>query len=328
MVASDLVALPVCMMLALWLVRPGLQTPLPLWASIVPIAIGLPVLHLCGFYRSVIRFMGLHLLEAALKSTSLIALVLLLGIATTANWDAAARVSITFWFLGIVYIVGSRLAVRWLLHSRSAAGDRHSDLWRRRSRGPPRIGIDGTAENSFPLLSWTITRHCGTVINGLEVHSPASCPAIIDEFGVSRVLAGSALGVPSSPPGDHQSARAVAGSRPDDAGHRRIWFRETLAWTICARSISRIFSVAMRFHRYRVSSMPASEASLFWSPGAGGSIGSELCTQIAQLGPKRLDSPRSFRGRSVRGRSGSAGATRNAITLDVEIVALDRLRTS
>ena len=121
MFVADVLALPACLALAVWLVTPAIHAQLPVWIWAVPAIIGLPVLRLSGFYRSVVRFMGLELTTAALKGVSLVSIVLLmLCFAEAYEWTDAVRASATFWFLGIVYIVGSRLAVRWALQSRSA----------------------------------------------------------------------------------------------------------------------------------------------------------------------------------------------------------------
>jgi FlaA1/EpsC-like NDP-sugar epimerase len=124
MLLADAVALPTCLASAVWLVTPGVFATLPLWVWMIPLVLGVSLLGVGGFYRSVVRFMGLELVEAALKTLTLVALVLLLGIGWIDTWPDAARASAAFWLLGVVYVVGSRLLVRWLLQTRSAAGDR------------------------------------------------------------------------------------------------------------------------------------------------------------------------------------------------------------
>lgn len=124
MVLADVVAMPICVLLAIWLVTPEILPSLPPWLWIVPLLIGLPALRVWGFYRSVVRFMGLELVEAAVKTITWVSLALLVCIAIIDTWPDALRVSASFWFLGMVYLVGSRLTVRWLLQSRNATGDR------------------------------------------------------------------------------------------------------------------------------------------------------------------------------------------------------------
>ena len=94
MFIADVFALPACLALAVWLVTPAIHSRLPPWIWAVPAIIGLPVLRLSGFYRSVVRFMGLELTTAALKGVSLVSLVPVLGglvvfLATVAGFGAA-----------------------------------------------------------------------------------------------------------------------------------------------------------------------------------------------------------------------------------------------
>ena len=135
---------------------------------------GLSGLGLSGFYRSVVRFMGFELVAAAFKTVTVVSAVLVLTMGWTHAWPDAFRVGATFWLLGIVYVVGSRLTVRWLLQTRSAAGDcvviygagdagAHL-VTALRGRGDfvPVAFVDDN-----PTLR-------GAVINGLQVHAPQS----------------------------------------------------------------------------------------------------------------------------------------------------------
>jgi FlaA1/EpsC-like NDP-sugar epimerase len=287
MFVADVLALPGCLALAFWLVTPGIQSR-PAWIWAVPAIIGLPVLRLSGFYRSVVRFMGLELTTAALKGVTLVSLVLLmLCFAEAYEWRDAVRASVTFWLLGIVYIVGSRLAVRWALQSRNAGGEC--------------VVIYGAGDAGAHLATTLIGRGDfvpvafvddnpalrGAVMNGLEVHSPASLSGFIEEFGVSRVL----LALPSVSrrrrleiidqlerlPVHVQTmpdlVDLVSGqARVDDL--REVDFADLLGRE-SVPPISRLLEGCIRGRSVMVT-------------GAGGSIGSELCLQIAQLQPKRL----------------------------------------
>lgn len=287
MLAADLAALPACLILAVWLVTPEIQARLPLWLWAMPLLVGLPTLKLCGFYRSVIRFMGLELIAAALKSVSVVSVVLLFVIAAVDKWPDAVRASISFWFLGMVYIVGSRLTVRWLLQWRNAAGDR--------------VVIYGAGDAGAHLVSALISRSDfvpvafvddnpalrGAVINGLEVYPPASLPGFIHEFGVSRVL----LALPSvlrrrrlEIINQLEQLPVHVQTMPDTvdiiSGNARVDdIREVDITDLLGRDavppIPKLLDGCIRGKSVMVT-------------GAGGSIGSELCMQIARLGPKRL----------------------------------------
>jgi FlaA1/EpsC-like NDP-sugar epimerase len=287
MVVADFVAMPLSLLVAVWLVTPEIQGRVPLWLWAVPLVVGLPALSVCGFYRSVIRFMGLDLVEAALKSVTTISVALLFSVATVDSWPDAVRASATFWFLGMVYIVGSRLTVRWLLQSRNAAGDR--------------VVIYGAGEAGAHLVSALIGKGefvpvafvddnpalRGAVINGLEVHPPASVAGFIEEFGVSRVL----LALPSVSRrrrleviNQLEQLPVHVQTMPDTgdlvSGNARVDdIREVDITDLLGRDavppIPKLLDACIRGKSVMVT-------------GAGGSIGSELCMQIARLGPKRL----------------------------------------
>jgi FlaA1/EpsC-like NDP-sugar epimerase len=287
MVAADGLALPICLLAAVWLVTPELQALLPAWLWFVPPVIGVPVLTYCEFYRSVVRFMGLDLVEAALKGVTAISFILLLSIAAVDSWPDAVRAGATFWFLGMVYVVGSRLWVRWLLQSRKMTGDR--------------VVIYGAGDAGAHLASALIgggeflpvafiddnPALRGAFIHGLEVHPPASLAGFIEEFSVSRVL----LALPSVSRrrrleiiNQLEQLPVHVQTMPDTgdlvAGNARVDdIREVDITDLLGRDavppIPKLLDACIRGKSVMVT-------------GAGGSIGSELCVQIARLGPKRL----------------------------------------
>jgi FlaA1/EpsC-like NDP-sugar epimerase len=287
MLAADVVAMPICFALAVWLATPEIQQKMPIWLWALPVVPGLFVLRFWGFYRSVIRFMGLDLVEVAVKSITVISLVLMLAMAAVDPWPDALRASVTFWFLGMVYVVGSRLSVRWLLQSRNAAGDR--------------VVIYGAGDAGAHLASALIGRGNfvpvafvddnpalrGAVINGLEVHSPVALSAFIEEFGASRVL----LALPSVSRrrrleiiNQLEQLPVHVQTMPDTvdlvSGTARVDdIREVDITDLLGRDavppIPKLLDASIRGKSVMVT-------------GAGGSIGSELCRQIVLLAPHRL----------------------------------------
>jgi len=287
MFLADAVAMPVCLLLAVWLVAPEILQFIPVWLWFVPLIVGLPALAFWEFYRSVVRFMGLELVEAAFKTVTWISLALLLCVGLLDKWPDALRIGASFWFLGMVYLVGSRLTVRWLLQSRNAAGDR--------------VVIYGAGDAGAHLLSALAGRGefvpvafvddnpalRGAVINGLEVHAPIALSAFIEEFEVSRVL----LALPSVSRrrrleiiNQLEQLPVHVQTMPDTSdlvsGNARVDdIREVDITDLLGRDavppIPRLLDACIRGKSVMVT-------------GAGGSIGSELCTQILRLGPKRL----------------------------------------
>jgi FlaA1/EpsC-like NDP-sugar epimerase len=287
MLLADILALPASAAIAVWLVRPEIVSTLPRWLWLVPLVVGVTGLGIAGFYRSVVRFMGFELVAAAFKTMTVVAVVLLLGVGWVNDWSDAARASSTFWLLGMVYLVGGRLTVRWFLQSRNGAGDR--------------VIIYGAGEAGAHLVSQLQGRGDfvavafvddnialrGAVINGLEVHTPQGLKDLIDEFGVTRVL----LALPSISRrrrleiiNQLEQLPVHVQTMPDTAdlaaGNARVDdIREVDITDLLGRdpvpANPKLLEACVAGRSVMVT-------------GAGGSIGSELCLQIARLGPKRL----------------------------------------
>jgi FlaA1/EpsC-like NDP-sugar epimerase len=287
MFLADALALPASLLAAAWLVSPMLLDLLPMWVWLLPCVVGLLGLGASGAYRSVVRFMGFELVVAAFQALTLGALAILLAVALVDNWPDALRVSATFWLLGMVYVVGGRLTVRWFLQARNATGDR--------------VVIYGAGDAGAHLV--TELRGRGefvpvafiddnsslhrSVINGLEVLSPRDLPALIEELSVSRVL----LALPSVSRrrrleiiNQLEQLPVHVQTMPDTAdlaaGNARVDdIREVDITDLLGRDSvppnPKLLDACIRGKSVMVT-------------GAGGSIGSELCLQIAQLGPKRL----------------------------------------
>jgi FlaA1/EpsC-like NDP-sugar epimerase len=287
MLVADGFTLPVSALVAVWLVRPEILTSLPRWVWFIPLVVGVSGLGLAGFYRSVVRFMGFELVGAAFKSLTIVALVLAISIGAVDTWPDAFRVSATFWLLGMVYVVGSRLTVRWLLQTRNAAGDRVVIYGAGDAGAHLVAALQGRGEFvpiAFVDDSATLR---GAVINGLPVHPPQALTNLIEEFAVSRVL----LALPSITRrrrleiiNQLEQVPVHVQTMPDmadiAAGNAHVDdIREVDITDLLGRDTvppnPTLLDACVRGKSVMIT-------------GAGGSIGSELCVQIAQLGPKRL----------------------------------------
>ncbi|HEY9183156.1 MAG TPA: nucleoside-diphosphate sugar epimerase/dehydratase, partial [Gammaproteobacteria bacterium] len=260
---------------------------LPGWVWLIPPLVGVSSLGLAGFYRSVVRFMGFELVAAAFKTLTLVTLVLGLAIVANATWMDAVRVSATFWLLGMVYVVGGRLTVRWLLQTRNAAGDRVVIYGAGDAGAHLVTALQGRGE--FVPVAFVDDNATlrNAVINGLAVHPPQHLTSLIEEFGVSRVL----LALPSVSRrrrleiiNQLEHLPLHVQTMPDTAdlaaGNAHVDdIREVDITDLLGRDAvppnPKLLDASIRGKAVMVT-------------GAGGSIGSELCVQIAQLGPKRL----------------------------------------
>jgi FlaA1/EpsC-like NDP-sugar epimerase len=287
MLLADTLVLPVNLLVAAWLVTPHVIRELPVWVWVVPMLIGLSGLRFSGAYRSIVRFMGFELVVAAFQAVTFAALASFAVIAWVDTGPDAIRVSATFWLLGMVYVVGGRLTVRWFLQARNVTGDR--------------VAIYGAGDAGAHLV--TALRGRGdfvpvafiddnsalhrSVINGIEVCAPRDLSNLIEEFGVSRVL----LALPSVSRrrrleiiNQLEQFPVHVQTMPDTvdlaAGNARVDdIREVDITDLLGRDPvppnPKLLDACIRGKSVMVT-------------GAGGSIGSELCRQIAQLSPKRL----------------------------------------
>jgi FlaA1/EpsC-like NDP-sugar epimerase len=286
MLLADAVALPTATFVAGWLVTP--QGDLwPSWIMVVPLIFGLLSLNACGFYRSVVRFMGIELIVAAFKGVTFTTAAFILCLGWFENWPAAFRAGTAFWLFVMVYVAGSRMAVRLLLRSRRITDDRVV-IYGAGDAGV-HLATAIAARGEFTLIGFADDNPAlhGAVINGVEVYAPSALSHLIEEFDLSRVL----LALPTVSRRRRQEIinqlerlPVHVQTMPDIndliSGNARVdEIREVDIADLLGRDavppIAELLGACIEGRSVMVT-------------GAGGSIGSELCVQIAQLRPKRL----------------------------------------
>jgi FlaA1/EpsC-like NDP-sugar epimerase len=250
-------------------------------------AICLQIFQFRGLYRSIVHFMGLDLIQHAFESVTIAAIGMLLVAAWFSAPVVALKFGITFWLLALIYLAGSRFAVRLLLRERGDKGDRvliygagdagahlANALYERAEFTPA-----GFVDDNASLQ--------GIVINGLEVNSPAHLPQLVETLDISRVL----LAMPSvTRRRRRQILSRLEGlpvhvqTMPDIgdlvAGHARVdEIREVDVADLLGRDavppLPELLHACIRGRSVMVT-------------GAGGSIGAELCRQICHLSPSKL----------------------------------------
>jgi FlaA1/EpsC-like NDP-sugar epimerase len=286
MMAADGVALPLCAVLAISLVAPA-STLNPVWVALLALVGGIVSLRATGFYRSVVRFMGLELIVAAFKSVTFTAAILMLWIAVAESWAFAARPSTAFWLLALVYVAGSRTIARSMLESRHIASDRVL-IYGAGDAGAHLASAIGR-RGEFTLVAFVDDNPAlqGAVINGLPVHAPSSLKLLIEEFGISRVL----LAMPSI---TRRRRQKIINRLEQVPVHVQTMpdFNDLISGNARVDDIREV-DIADLLGRDVVPPVPDLLGACITGrsvmvTGAGGSIGSELCLQILRLAPKRL----------------------------------------
>ncbi len=247
----------------------------------------LPIMWGLGLHRSVVRFMGLDLFVNAFRIATLAALIVSLLSLILPTLDLPVRTVLVLWAGVLIWISGSRLMARLLLR-----GSRHR---------ADRVIIYGAGEAGFRLANSLTSGQefvpvCyvddnetiwGSVLNGLEVHPPRSLSWLVEELDVSRVL----LALPSASRRRRRSILLKLEALPVHVqtipdigdlvtGRARVdAIREVDVEDLLGRDPvppdPELLDACIRGKSVMVT-------------GAGGSIGSELCRQIARLGPTRL----------------------------------------
>jgi FlaA1/EpsC-like NDP-sugar epimerase len=288
MICADALALPFCVVAAFWMISSD-QTLIrsEMWLVVLVSVCAMPLFAYLGLYRSIVRFMGLDLVVAAFKGVSLLALVSAGLLFDLQQPEESLRVAVGFWAVGLVWVAGSRFAVRLFFQAAKMLGDRVI-IYGAGAAGA-RLASSLAGGQGFVPMAYVDDdpSQIGTAINGLEVYDPSHLSRLVTELSVSRVL----LAMPS-----------VTRRR------RRQILNRLEAMPVHVQTVPDISDLISGFARVddilevdvadllgRDAIPPNNEllstcigARSVMVTGAGGSIGSELCRQILRQGPKRL----------------------------------------
>ena len=294
MVAADLVVLPV----ALWAgfaLRLSQWWPIEYlakfwWLFLITPVVGVVVFAWLGLYRSVVRFMGSQALLTVVKGAVLLALLMWAGMYFYGLQGFPRSVPINFALVTLVLIGGSRVLVRsyyhWLFRHHSAkepvlvygAGSSGVQLAVALARGRE-FYVAAFVDDDKSL--WN------SIVQGVRVYPPDRLAGLLVEQKIGRVL----LAIPNA--GMQERKRVLdrfeglavrvqtVPSMPEIvSGEARVdQLREVQLEDLLGRD-----PVPARPELLAASI----EGKVVMVTGAGGSIGSELCRQIAALRPAAL----------------------------------------
>ncbi|MEM7193851.1 MAG: nucleoside-diphosphate sugar epimerase/dehydratase [Pseudomonadota bacterium] len=266
-----------------------------LWIWIAAPVIAVPIFLQFGLYQTVIRYIGFRSLWRAFEAISLYALV----------WGVLAFMSgiqllprsvvIINWLVCLFLILGVRMVARWLLTS-WAPGIVGAEAEHRKNvviYGAGAAGMQLAVSTSFsremrpvafidddPVLEYQ-------TVNGIKVYPSADLQRLIDEFGVKEVL----LAMPSAT--QHQRHDILTSLEPYPVLVQTL--PDISELEACEVNLDDIRDIDISDLLERDPVAPIEEllhanisGKVVMVTGAGGSIGSELCRQIAQLSPSKL----------------------------------------
>ncbi len=295
MLAADFIVL----MCAAWLaysLRFGewfVPNRMQFWMMAAAPVLAMPVFVRLGLYRSVIRYLSEHALWTVFKGMSLAALLwagLAFMTAMTGIAGIPRSVLVLYWIIGLLLIGGSRFAARWVLwlplHKRFSG--RQVLIYGAGNAGRQLAASLRQGREYFPagFIDDDEAMH-GADVDGWRVYSPNNLDRLIRRFDINDVI----VTMPSA-----SSAR-----RREIVTYLELFpvrVRILPAMTDIARghhlvNMVREVDIGDLLGRDPVAADPALlgrciAGKSVMVTGAGGSIGSELCRQIAAIGPARL----------------------------------------
>lgn len=266
-----------------------------IWLWLIAPFVALPVFVLFGLYQTVIRYIGFSSLWRVFQAISLYAL--LWGVVTfMSGLNLTPRsVVIINWLVCLLFVAGARMVARWILTYR-APGFLGAERDIRKNvviYGAGAAGMQLAIATSFsndmrpvafvdddPLL-------VNQQVNGLRVYHPEQLERLIREYAVREVL----LAIPSA----SQQRRHEILSTLEHFPVLVQTLPDISELEKCEVNLEDVRDIDIGDLLDRDPVAPIDEllhanigGKVVMVTGAGGSIGSELCRQISQLGVRKL----------------------------------------
>ena len=290
LMALDAVLCMLALLIAVMLGADRYPLPQTIPEKVVGIAVLLAALTIFtqqGLYRSLIRHMGQHAVWDLIRAVTYTAMVFGAGIFFS-QIDVSRSAPLVFWLLLFAGTGGARMALKAMYQASShndarkviiyGAGESGRQLLHALSHGADYRVVAFVDDN--PAMH-------NTVINGRPVCDAALLEALVLEEGVQQVL----LAVPSA---SHDRRREIISSLVGMPVHVRTVPK--ISELVAGRaSVNQIQDVDLDDLLGRDPVSPQPELigrcitdKVVMVTGAGGSIGSELCRQILEFGPREL----------------------------------------
>ncbi|MDE1989267.1 MAG: polysaccharide biosynthesis protein [Betaproteobacteria bacterium] len=256
-------------------------------------AIAVPVFLRFGLYRSIIRYLGEQALWSVVKAMSLATLLwALLAFMTqmTGLQGVPRSVPLLYGLIGMAGVGGARFLARWLLWLplRERFSGRQVLIYGAGDAGWQLAAALLQGREYFPagFLDDDPALH-GKDVGGLRVYAPSQLPTLIDRFDIRDVI----VTLPQASSARRRDVVAFLERHPV-----RVRILPALADIANGRHLVQLVreaDIGDLLGRDPVAADPqllgqAISGKTVLVTGAGGSIGSELCRQIALLHPSAL----------------------------------------
>ncbi|MEX1237216.1 MAG: polysaccharide biosynthesis protein, partial [Pseudomonadales bacterium] len=260
------------------------------WLFPVASAVGVFGLRKTGLYRAVVRYIGPSSMIPVVQSVTASAIIVSLIAYVTASYSFPRSAPVIFWFISIMLVGGSRIAVRTYFY-----GFRNNYL----TREP--VAIYGAGETGAQLAIALLNDNRympvafidddrnlrKNIIHGVRVYDSEHVDRLVSDFNIKQIL----LAVPSATPKQRKRILEKLSELPV---HIRTVpsFSELISG---AANVTEIKEVEIGDLLGRDIVPPDLEllnhsiaGKSVLVTGAGGTIGSELSRKILALGPRRL----------------------------------------
>jgi FlaA1/EpsC-like NDP-sugar epimerase len=280
------VALWSAFVLRLGELNPDVQAYWP--AFVVCVCVAVPLFGRLGLYRQVIRYMGNYAMVAVVKGTLLAALAVAIVPYVLQLKGFPRSVPIIFWLLALLYVSGTRFAVRAIIRRQSRAHKREAVIiYGAGSNGVELVRLLVQQEKYQPIAFLDDNRKLQkSSIDGIYVYPPKDLALLLRESQARQVF----VAVPQ----DFQSRRKIISFLADYSVRVRV-IPDIGELVSGQQTLTNLRDVGIEdlLGRSEVAALPhLLERSVVGRAvmvtGAGGSIGSELCRQILRQKPKML----------------------------------------
>ncbi len=292
MLTADMIMIP----LALWsafALRLGELTPdVSQFWWMFPLAplISIPIFIRMGFYRAIIRFLGIDAVNTVIKGVALSAVILAAIVLLSGVKGVPRSVFFIFWGVCVLYVGGSRMLMRSYYRSLVTPRDTRKPLI---IYGAGESGIQlasalaqGNDSKPVAFLDENAALQ-GSEINGIRVFHPDELPELIKNFKVQQIL----LAMPTI---SRSKRREILEKLEMYPVHiRTIPGMDDLVTGRAKVNDLREIDIEDLLGRNSVAPDPQLlgkniRHKVVLVTGAGGSIGSELCRQILVADPAVL----------------------------------------
>ncbi len=251
-------------------------------------ALALPIFIHAGLYRAIFRYTGIQALLTTGKAVAIYGAVLLLTL-LIGKWEGIPRSVGILQPVIFLLLVGASRSLGWLwLAGRTAAAPHRLLIYGAGTAGA-QTAAGLVSARSYHLLAFADDDACkvGRSINGVRVYAPDTLPATVQRLGITDVL----LALPSVPRQRRQ--QIIESLRPLPVRIRTLpGLTDLASGKVTVTDFQDLDIEDLLGHAPVAPDLPLMQQHIAGRvvlvTDAGGSIGSELCRQLAQLGAAQL----------------------------------------